>query len=281
MTRNLSGWDVTVGGLLLAGAGAYAMWTGWDMILLERGWSMFIAGAVAISGGVVTMALGRVVAHLARIAPATAHLTPLPAVAASPAPVAIAEPSENGREEAPPEQAVAEEKAAVTAAAKAAPSKPPLVKPSPSKLPLPSQPLAKPPSSRPPLSKPLAKLVETQIAARDDDKPAKAEGAPLRPASPPPRFVVPPSGAAQPDERAVGSKSETQPPDFAALLNPQQHAEPKAEPATPPSEVDRYTAGDATYVMMSDGSVEVHSAEGVQRYPSLAALKADTTLRQR
>ncbi|MEK4034386.1 hypothetical protein WOA01_15985 [Methylocystis sp. IM2] len=62
------------------------------------------------------------------------------------------------------------------------------------------------------------------------------------------------------------------------MLNPQ--LKPQA-PAAEPAEVDRYTAGDATYVMMSDGSVEVHSAGSVQRYPSLAALKADTSLRQR
>jgi hypothetical protein len=63
------------------------------------------------------------------------------------------------------------------------------------------------------------------------------------------------------------------------LLNPQ--AAPQTSPPEEPAEVDRYTAGDATYVMMSDGSVDVHGPEGVQRYPSLEALKADAALRQR
>ena len=68
MKPNLSGGGVTIAGLLLAGVGVYAMWTGWDVILLERGWSLFISGAVMLSGGVVTMALGRVISHMARLA---------------------------------------------------------------------------------------------------------------------------------------------------------------------------------------------------------------------
>lgn len=68
MKRNGSGWGVTAMGLLLFGAGAYAMWTGYDIIQLERGWSLFIAGAVALTGGVLTIAVGCVIALLARLA---------------------------------------------------------------------------------------------------------------------------------------------------------------------------------------------------------------------
>ncbi|CCJ08997.1 hypothetical protein [Methylocystis sp. SC2] len=55
-------------GLALALCGAYGMWSGWDYIQLERGWSLFIGGATAVSGGVVTMALGRAIGVLGRIA---------------------------------------------------------------------------------------------------------------------------------------------------------------------------------------------------------------------
>lgn len=55
-------------GLALALSGAYGMWAGWDYIQLERGWSLFIGGATAVSGGVVTMALGRAIGVLGRIA---------------------------------------------------------------------------------------------------------------------------------------------------------------------------------------------------------------------
>lgn len=69
MSSKRSGWGVAAMGLLLVAAGAYGMWFGWGIILNERGWSSFIAGAVSLSGGVVTIALGRVIAHLARLAP--------------------------------------------------------------------------------------------------------------------------------------------------------------------------------------------------------------------
>lgn len=167
MTRKTSGWGVTLAGLLLACGGAYAMWTGWDMILLERGWSLFIAGSVAVSGGVVTIALGRVIAHLARLAPM-----------AAPAPAAP------------------------------------------------------------------ANLVES--AAPEAFAPATHAPPPLEPA---------------------------------AMMEQKPVAAPAPKPAPrvdeTPMEVDRYSAGDATYVMMSDGSVEVRSPRGVQRYPSLAALRAE------
>ncbi len=55
-------------GLALALSGAYGMWAGWDYIQLERGWSLFIGGATAVSGGVVTIALGRAIGVLGRLA---------------------------------------------------------------------------------------------------------------------------------------------------------------------------------------------------------------------
>jgi hypothetical protein len=41
-----------------------------------------------------------------------------------------------------------------------------------------------------------------------------------------------------------------------------------------PLEVDRYTKGDITYVMFSDGAMEVRSASGVERYASLEEFRA-------
>jgi hypothetical protein len=62
------GFGVTLLGLALAVSGLYGMWSGWDYIQLERGWSLFIGGATAVSGGVVTIALGRAIGLLGRIA---------------------------------------------------------------------------------------------------------------------------------------------------------------------------------------------------------------------
>jgi hypothetical protein len=183
MTRSFSSLGVTALGLTLVAGGVYAMWTGWDMILLERGWSLFIAGSVALSGGVVTIALGRVIAYLARLG-----------LGMSAAPIAAP------RDDASPAPAPAQTE---------------------------SQPLPEQPES-----------------ARPAPEPAPSAD---------PAFEK---------------------PDFSSIFG----GAPLGEQ---PTEVDRYSAGDATYVMMSDGSVEVRSPSGTQRYPSLAALRADAEARQR
>ncbi|WP_245434844.1 hypothetical protein [Methylocystis rosea] len=133
-------------GLALALSGAYGMWSGWDYIQLERGWSLFIGGATAVSGGVVTIALGRAIGVLGRIADG------VPATQAS--------------------------------------------------------------------------------TAADSDKEEQAPQ--LQPRVP-------------------------------ATTSPK-----------PPVEVDRYIASGSVYVMFSDGSIEVQTDGAARRYPSLAALRADT-----
>jgi len=146
------GLGVTLLGVALALSGAYGMWAGWEYIQLERGWSLFIAGATAISGGVVTIALGRAIGVMGRIADRAQATT----------------------------QPSAETESVAAASLEAAPE--------------PQQPApAKPPAS-----------------------------------------------------------------------------------VEPPVEVDRYVAAGSIYVMFSDGSVEVHTDGGARRYPSLAALRADT-----
>jgi hypothetical protein len=153
MTMKRHGLGVTVLGLALAVAGIYGMWTGWDYIQLERGWSLFIGGATAVSGGVVTIALGRAIGMLGRIA-----------------------------DQGPATQASAQQK---------------------------------------PLDK-----ESIEPAPSTDQEPAAARA-----------------------------------------------------PAKPPVEVDRYSAGGSVYVMYSDGSVEVHTDGRTQRYPSFAALRAETGAR--
>ncbi len=133
-------------GLALALSGAYGMWSGWDYIQLERGWSLFIGGATAVSGGVVTIALGRAIGVLGRI----------------------------------------------------------------------------------------------------------ADGAPATQAN-----------------TAADSVKEEQAPQL-------QPRAPATTSPKPPVEVDRYIASGSVYVMFSDGSIEVQTDGAARRYPSLAALRADT-----
>lgn len=176
MKPNLSGAVVSIAGLLLAGGGVYAMSTGWDMVQLERGWSLFISGSVMLSGGVVTLALGRVIAHLARLG-------------------------------------------AAQLASAAAP----------------------------------AKVEATETPAPRPKAEAVAPKAPVAPAAPDPKR-----------------------PPLSQILKSLR--DPPPPPPDAPTEVDRYEAGGSTYIMMSDGSVEVHGPDGRHRYPSLAALRAEAGL---
>ena len=60
-------------------------------------------------------------------------------------------------------------------------------------------------------------------------------------------------------------------------MEPEREAEaPAADEASgaEPREVDRYESGDITYVMFSDGAVEVRTSNGAQRFASLAELRA-------
>ena len=50
-------WLLFAFGVVLALTGIYWMWTGWDIIQVERGWVSVISGAILISGGVVVAAL--------------------------------------------------------------------------------------------------------------------------------------------------------------------------------------------------------------------------------
>lgn len=220
MKRNLSGWGVTTAGLLLAVGGGFAMWSGWDMILLERGWSLFIAGAVSLSGGVVTIALGRVIAALAKA------LEARPVIAAAPV----------------VETAVA---------APAAPVTTPSVAATPSPAPILERPVSQEPAFEEPVFEPP---IQEKAVQEAPVQPSAADS------SPPPvlrqRYGY---------TRGVPPLRRPEPPPATEMNKP------------PPTEVDRYTSGDSTYVMMSDGSVEVHGPNGVQRFASLAELTARTT----
>ncbi len=56
------------------------------------------------------------------------------------------------------------------------------------------------------------------------------------------------------------------------LASMMQEDSPPAEPEEP-HEVDRHIAGDITYVMFSDGAVEVQTRDGARRFASLQALR--------
>lgn len=221
MLRRLSKWGVTLLGVLLLAWGAAAMWNGWDVIQIERGWSLFIGGASALAGGAVTFALALVIGRLDRL---IAAATPTPD-----APL---------RKEAGGGEAV----------------------------------------KSPPPPKPAKKAAESAKTAANVTSSALASAPADAAASWARRVAGKRAGVedAQPNNVATGAaeRKSTEP------NNRLENAEAEATRPSPfdtetdPAEVDRYESGETTYVMFSDGSVEVRTPLGARRYASLGELRA-------
>ena len=64
LIKRISRMGVAVIGLALIVWGLASMWIGWDQIMIERGWSLFIGGAALVAGGAVTFSSGFVLARL-------------------------------------------------------------------------------------------------------------------------------------------------------------------------------------------------------------------------
>ncbi len=196
MLRRVSRWGVTALGVVLAVGGIVAMVGGWDIIQVERGWSLFIGGATALAGGAVVIALGQVVVRLDEI-------------------LVAAQSRRTGE-----------------------------------KSPAPSAPAAKP------------QLKEAEQRPRQPP-----------PQAPPALTPTPPRAQTPPAQQAPLAAAPPAPP---AKEREQEAEAPAADEASgaEPREVDRYESGDITYVMFSDGAVEVQTSNGAQRFASLAELRA-------
>jgi hypothetical protein len=194
MLKRVSRWGVTALGVVLAICGVVAMVGGWEIIQVERGWSLFIGGATILAGGAVVIALGQVIFRLDEIVVAT-------------------QLSRAGE-----------------------------------KSPAPSAPPAKPQPK------------ELEQRSRQPSPQASPAPAPTL-AQTPPAQQAPPAAA----------------PTASPATEPEREAEapaPEEPSGAEPQEVDRYQSGEITYVMFSDGAVEVRTSNGSQRFASLAELRA-------
>jgi len=63
-------------GLVLAASGAWWMWSGWDIVRDERGWTAVISGSVMLSGGLIVAALAWAIMRLQPKAAAAAATQP-------------------------------------------------------------------------------------------------------------------------------------------------------------------------------------------------------------
>ncbi len=195
MKPQLSRLGLTVFGVAMAAAGASAMMTGWQTIQVERGWSLFIAGAVLLAGGAIIVALGEIAARLIALADR----------------IDAMEISER---------------------------------------PSPSAPAPRAPPARVAELRPLSDLEDMELPPVS------------HPAGDPFKDLV-----LEEDHESRHAESDTtvaeEPPIFEE-----------------PTEVDRYHSGDTTYVMFSDGSVEVRRGDSAERYASLAELRAQASGRK-
>ena len=226
MGGNIARWALRFLGLALGLGGGAAMLRGWDIVQVERGWSLFIAGAAALSGGSVVIALAEVVARLDRLLAGSARAAA--DATAKPAPVT----------QAPTPPAPIQTAPAPQAEQRAAPAPPP----EPKTAPAPSEPSA--------------------LQGQPDDH-ALEPRPEVRSPAPTPTALAPP--APLPLRR-----EEAQAPEPIARARAQAAPPPVEEPR----EIERYQSGGLTYVMYSDGSVELRSETGAQRFSSIEELRA-------
>lgn len=217
MSREFSGWGVIATGGLLALLGGYWLVAGWEHVQIERGWSQFIAGAVALSGGVITISIGRLIQLLASQPPVVA-----------------------------PAQTSAAREAGKSPSARSAATAPET-----------SRRIR--PSAQPTFAQPVVGNVAVSSESSVPREPS------------PPANIEPSRGRGRFPQEDV-AMSETAPVPVAEDWRATSNHTNVEEPA----EVDRYSAGDSTYVMYADGSVEVRTPEGVRRYESLDALRANS-----
>ena len=197
-------WLISLLGSILAVAGAVSLGNGAFYIRLDWGQAETVAGAVGLSGGVVTIGLSAVLFALRDLQRRPAR----PAAAG----VGL--------------EALTLDDAPAPARAEFKPA---------------------------PVGVPRAERVEplAEAPARDLDAPA---------AGPPPMRATPPNDAAPvspPRERPIAEA----PPAAAAAF------------AEAPTVVGRYEANGASYVLFSDGTIEVETESGTHRFDSMAALK--------
>lgn len=271
-------WLIFALGVVLALSGATSIVSGVPYIRMEFGWTEVIAGTTAVSGGIITLALAAVLGALRRLEMRFAENTSsamrdIPDVAghaAEDTPAFGTDPVGDGLNFAGHEPDVP----VATAVERDVPSLPatrPIAeriwtKPS-SKAPLgndraqPSVP-AEPSRStdRPPGVRPAA-----SAATLDRDPRRQPELGQLGAA--PPRSYVRPVAASL----TRGDADDRVP---SLIPSPQPPVTAEAAPLEAPTVVGRYESGGASYVLFSDGTIEVETEVGLHRFGSMEELKA-------
>jgi hypothetical protein len=264
-------------------SGAAAMFFGSDIIMVERGWAMVIAGATGFSAGAVLLGIATLLRTLERIAqevgtergPAMSRdgavVSPRVEPAAKRAvPVTLpgsvaAEPQmqpESVRPEPPPLEPRRGEPLAT-------PASPPIEEVRPAdrreeRLPEPPEPQVEP-EPRPNGAHPLA---QSDILVAPDPPRIRLVESEVEP-----RFELP-----RPDEtvrvpESLRRAERPRGPEPLRVPEPPRRAEPPPEPQPEITVVGKYSSGGNSYVMFSDGSIQADTPSGRHRFASLDELK--------
>lgn len=263
-------------GIVMAITGAQAALSGWDIVLMERGWALMIAGSVLGTGGMIVAALGLVLIDLRRALPRTnAERTGfrLPGKRGARAP----EPaSADGMKVVLPGATLAAS-AATAQVAKDAPEHGPA---------LPDSSLTMQPAQSSGETQGLSEVQPGELMAAKDDTAAPDEATahadPVIPVSDEDFRMTGTSEAttAEPDPNPEPATSDAEP---AATEVPEQPEMPQPDLAdlrppeaaqSVPTVVKTYTAGGHSYIMFSDGTIEADTPEGLFTFQSLEELKA-------
>jgi hypothetical protein len=286
--------------------GLFAAFFGWDIVLVERGWTMVIAGSVTAASGALLLGIAAAVSKLAKIETRLRQLqsgfgeeailgthkssTDLSLATLSGGLVAgkaAAEADEGGRlDEAQPTLPLFEDESVreaskdevKTAEWPEEPGVPESVVPFPPRTSLSSAPSHE--EDEPDMKVPDFLLAER--ARDEDEEPRVIDGADIQQRDLDDRGPEP----HQPDERderpepAVDSVSDLEPEpgrEPAATADTETEAENEGETdsdaSRPAVVVGTYNSGDNKYVMFSDGSIEAQTPSGVFRFKSLDELK--------
>ena len=263
-------------GIVMAITGAQAALSGWDIVLMERGWALMIAGSVLGTGGMIVAALGLVLIDLRRALPRTnAERTGLQL------------PGKRGARA--PEPASADGMKVVlpaTAAASAATAQ--MTKDAPEHGPaLPDSTLTIQPVQSSGEAQGLSEVQPSELMAAKDGTAAADEATahadPVIPVSDE-DFRTSWTSEATTAEPDTNPEPATSDPEPAATMDvPEQPEMPQPNLAdlrppeaaqSVPTVVKTYTAGGHSYIMFSDGTIEADTPEGLFTFQSLEELKA-------
>ena len=273
-------WLIFALGVALALGGAASIVSGLPYIRMEFGWTEVIAGTTALSAGIITLGLGAVLSALRRLetrwvestssathvipdfAVPTAEPMPSPAVATAPVGDDFADHDPDGPAPSVVERDIAPMPAVRPLAERLWTKPSTLGTPEHERSAVPAE-LARP-TDRSSVVRPAA-----SVAQRDRDARRQPEFGQVDVAAP--RSYARPGAASLPraDDRVPSLIPSPHPPAAGEATTG-----PVSTTMEVPTVVGRYESGGASYVLFSDGTIEVETEIGTHRFASMEELKA-------